>query len=98
MKQSRQLCQNRIMLRNILMMLGICCAATASLSQTPSNSPLTLPSYQNLPASEGYFSGADGVRLFYRVVGSGKPVVFVHGGPALGFADGGYNLEPLAAR
>ena len=49
------------------------------------------------PVSEGYFRGADGVRLFYRKVGNGKnAVVFLHGGPGLGINDGGYDLEPLA--
>ena len=46
---------------------------------------------------EGYFPGADGVRLFYRRVGSGEStVVFLHGGPGLGIGDGGYDMEPLA--
>jgi proline iminopeptidase len=49
------------------------------------------------PVSEGYFQGADGVRLFYRKVGDGKQtVVFLHGGPGLGIGDGGYDMEPLA--
>jgi proline iminopeptidase len=49
------------------------------------------------PVNEGYFPGADGVRLFYRKVGSGKKaVVFLHGGPGLGIGDGGYDMEPLA--
>ena len=46
---------------------------------------------------EGYAVGADGVRLFYRNLGQGKPVVvFVHGGPGLHMGDGGYEMEPLA--
>jgi proline iminopeptidase len=49
------------------------------------------------PVSEGYFSGADSVRLFYRRVGNGKDVVvFMHGGPGLGIGDGGYDMEILA--
>ena len=49
------------------------------------------------PVSEGYFRGADGVRLFYRKVGNAKnAVVFLHGGPGLGIGDGGYDMEPLA--
>lgn len=49
------------------------------------------------PVADGYFAGADGVRLFYRKVGIGKKsVVFLHGGPGLGIGDGGYDLEPLA--
>src|SRR5688500_17261625 len=49
------------------------------------------------PVSEGYFRGADGVRLFYRKVGTdNSTVVFLHGGPGLGIGDGGYDMEPLA--
>ncbi len=52
---------------------------------------------QHGPVSEGYLSGADGVRLFYRRVGKGKSVVvFLHGGPGLGIGDGGYDMELLA--
>lgn len=59
----------------------------------------TKPAYGNLPLEEGYFSGADNVRLFYRVVGKGsRTIVFVHGGPGLGIDDGGYDLEALAAK
>lgn len=47
------------------------------------------------PVTEGYFRGADGVRLFYRKVGKEKKtVVFLHGGPGLGIGDGGYDMEP----
>ncbi|MEK6283978.1 MAG: alpha/beta fold hydrolase [Acidobacteriota bacterium] len=47
--------------------------------------------------TEGYFKGADDVRLFYRKVGQGRnTVVFLHGGPGLGIGDGGYDMEPLA--
>ncbi len=58
---------------------------------------LSIPPYHNLPTLEGYFQGADGARMFYRVVGEkGDPVVFLHGGPGLGLEDGGYDMEPLA--
>lgn len=51
----------------------------------------------SVPVSEGYFTGADGVRLFYRKVGRGKNVVvFLHGGPGGSINDGGYDMEPLA--
>ena len=68
-------------------------------SQTkPESAALTKPAYGNLPVKEGYFSGADNARLFYRVVGKGsKTIVFVHGGPGLGIDDGGYDLEAIAA-
>jgi proline iminopeptidase len=45
---------------------------------------------------EGYFTGADGVRLFYRKVGSGsETAVYLHGGPS-DMHDGGYELDALA--
>jgi proline iminopeptidase len=69
-------------------------------SQTTVNSTaLTMPAYGNLPAQEGYFSGADDAQLFYRIVGKGRTtIVFLHGGPGLGIDDGGYNLEAIAAK
>lgn len=61
--------------------------------------PLTVPAFGNLPTREGYVVGADGVRLFYRLVREGQEViVFLHGGPGMGIDDGGYDLEPLAAK
>ncbi len=61
--------------------------------------PLTVPPYGNLSVREGFFAGADDVRLFYRLVREGRDViVFLHGGPGMGIDDGGYDLEPLAAR
>ena len=50
-----------------------------------------------LSVVEGTFTGADGVRLFYRKVGTAKDAaVYLHGGPGLGMEDGGYDIEPLA--
>jgi proline iminopeptidase len=44
----------------------------------------------------GFATGADGVRLFYRIEGSGPDtVVVLHGGPALGLAYLAPDLEPL---
>ncbi len=48
-------------------------------------------------AAEGYFTAADGVRLFYRKVGSGKNlVVLLHGGPGSNMNAVWPDLEPLA--
>ena len=53
---------------------------------------------EKFPKEEGYFSGADGVRLFYRKLGKEQDfVVFLHGGPGLSMGDGGYAMRPLAA-
>jgi len=47
--------------------------------------------------TEGYFPGADGVKLFYRKLGSGpQTVVFLHGGPGLRIGDGGSEMAVLA--
>jgi proline iminopeptidase len=61
---------------------------------------LTAPSpatgnVRSLVVREGYAPGADGVRLFYRKVGSGSDwVIFLHGGPGASMHDGGYEIEP----
>ena len=44
---------------------------------------------------EGYFTGSDGNRLFYRKLGAGQPtLVYLHGGP-INMNDGGYEIEHL---
>lgn len=72
-----------------------------SLRGTSEGQPpkITVPPFGNLPVREGHFAGADNVRLFYRITGdAADTVVFLHGGPGLGIDDGGYDLEPLAAK
>lgn len=49
-------------------------------------------------AAEGYALGADNVHLFYRRIGSGDFVVFLHGGPGASMHDGGDDLQPIADR
>jgi len=48
-----------------------------------------------LGLQDGYLDGADGIRLFYRRIGGGDPVLFLHGGPGGSFDNGGYSIEPL---
>ena len=46
---------------------------------------------------EGFVTGSDGVRLFYRKVGKGKEViVYLHGGPGSNFRGQADYIEPLA--
>jgi len=46
---------------------------------------------------EGYLPGAEGARLFYRVLGSGgPPIVVVHGGPGAGMHSILPSVQPLA--
>jgi proline iminopeptidase len=42
-----------------------------------------LVSGQSGQPAEGYFIEAEGARLFVRTVGSGKPLIIVHGGPGM---------------
>lgn len=55
---------------------------------------------QTLPlADDGYLAGAEGARLYYRILGSGSDtVVMVHGGPGAGMNSILADLEPLAAQ
>jgi proline iminopeptidase len=47
--------------------------------------------------SEGFLSGADGTRLFFRKVGSGRDlVVYLHGGPGSNFRGNGTEMDALA--
>jgi proline iminopeptidase len=49
------------------------------------------------PANEGYIYTSDGVRLFYKIVGSGpESVVAVHGGPGNSLESIMADLEPLS--
>jgi hypothetical protein len=41
---------------------------SGSSQTTVDSTALTMPAYSNLPAQEGYFSGADNAQLFYRIV------------------------------
>jgi proline iminopeptidase len=48
-------------------------------------------------AEEGYVVGADGVRLFYRIAGAGRPsALLLHGGPGSNMNAVWPDLEPLA--
>lgn len=50
-----------------------------------------------VPLTEGYVEAGDGVRLFYRTVGTGgDTVVVLHGGPALNMDYFGDDLAPLS--
>ena len=74
-------------------------AGSLFLADAQTTARLSRPPFDHVPTREGYFSSFDGARLFYRIAGqSDNTVVFLHGGPGMGIDDGGYDLEPLAAR
>ena len=57
--------------------------------------PISLSPVWAQSAEEGYFTGSDGNRLFYRKLGAGQPaLVYLHGGP-INMNDGGYEIDRL---
>ena len=46
---------------------------------------------------EGYVEAGSGVRLFYRLVGTGDTIIVLHGGPGFTMEYFAKDLEPLAA-
>ena len=57
-----------------------------------------LPLAGQAKATDGYVDAGDGVRLFYRLIGSGPDtLVIIHGGPGMSFEYFGHELDPLAS-
>ena len=81
------------MRRTLKLILFIIVAALSAISQSvdsKASKPVT---------TEGYFTGADGVRLFYRKVGSRRNlIVLLHGGPGSNMNAVWLDLEPLAKK
>jgi proline iminopeptidase len=80
-------------MKTLGLVLGLTLVApAASTAQGPEPSRPDHP-----PTLEGYLPGAQGVRIFFRVVGSGRDtIVVIHGGPASGMKEA-EDLEALAA-
>ena len=78
----------------LLVILFLSLAINGPSNHQSAQSP---PAHSITGATEGYLNGADGVRLFYRKVGSGRQfAVFLHGGPGSNFRGSGDFMEPLA--
>jgi proline iminopeptidase len=69
-----------------------------SLLPLPGCLPRSPPAAPAGRLGDGFLPGAGGVRLHYRVLGSGPPVVVVHGGPGAGIGSLLPELRPLAER
>ncbi len=55
------------------------------------------PFSYDVPARDGYLTGADGVRLYYKTLGTGPDtVVILHGGPGMSMGYLDRDLAPLA--
>jgi proline iminopeptidase len=46
--------------------------------------------------SEQFVKSSDGVQLYYRSIGTGSPIVVIHGGPGMDHGSVANDLEPLA--
>jgi proline iminopeptidase len=69
------------------------CAVALGASPADARAKAAKPT---VTAVEGHVPGADGVRLYYRKTGQGKPVVvFLHGGPGLNSKGYELDFEPL---
>ena len=80
------------MSRTLTVIVFIIAAASSAASHS-------IVSKDSEPVAEGYFTAADGVRLFYRKVGSGKNlIVLLHGGPGSNMNAVWPDLEPLARK
>jgi proline iminopeptidase len=71
--------------------------AVAALAAMSCSATVLLPrSARTQGTEEGYFTGSDGNRLYYRKLGTGEPtLVYLHGGP-INMNDGGYEIDRLA--
>ena len=75
------------------------CGTDAPLapSAAPSADRAGAPFSYDAPVRDGFLAGADGVRLYYKVLGTGPDtVVVLHGGPALSMGYLDRDLAPLA--
>ena len=84
-------CHHAVPLLTALPLLFAACAGAAPPPPVTTAGP---PARQ-----EGYVEAGNGVRLFYRLVGSGRDtVVVIHGGPGFNMEYLAADMEPLAAR
>jgi proline iminopeptidase len=87
--------------RNILIaalpLLAACQGdALTAPSATALNDQSGAFSYE-IPSRDGYLTGADGVQLYYKVLGTGRDtVVVLHGGPGMSMGYLDRDLAPLA--
>jgi len=72
-----------------IMILSLICALTTQVR----------PVGATEAGSEGFIDAGNGVRLFYRIAGSGRDtIVVLHGGPGFSMSYLAADLEPLTAR
>jgi proline iminopeptidase len=80
--------------RSILVPLYRCAVVACGISPALT-AQASAPPHSAATVQEGYFPGADGVRIHYRITGPGTDtVVLVHGGPGTGMREG-YEFDSL---
>lgn len=88
--------------RNILLAaLPLLAACQGDALTAPSATALKdragAPFSYDVPSRDGYLTGADGVQLYYKVLGTGRDtVVVLHGGPGMSMGYLDRDLAPLA--
>src|SRR5688500_19318442 len=86
-------------MRSFFLMVWVVLLATSAFSQTENDEQTQTGLASDSIINEGYFIGADDVRLFYRKVGSGKDIVMsLHGGAGSNLRRYGDRMGPLASR
>ncbi|HEX2076621.1 MAG TPA: alpha/beta fold hydrolase [Longimicrobium sp.] len=87
----------RTVLTAALPLLAACQGDALSVPAAPSFDEAGAPFSYDVPVRDGYLTGADGVQLYYRVLGTGPDtVVVLHGGPGLSMGYLDRDLAPLA--
>lgn len=76
--------------------MSLCRCAVVACGLSPALAAQSPARESTVPtAQEGYFTGAEGVKIFFRITGPGADtVVLVHGGPGTGMREG-YDFDPL---
>lgn len=79
--------------------LAVALFSLAGIPRLAGQQPLSVPALDGIPVREGFVPVGNDIQLFYRLSGTAAdPIVFLHGGPGIGFDDGGYDIEGLAAK
>jgi proline iminopeptidase len=91
-----------VKIRNLLLtalpLLAACESGAPLAPETaPARDEVAAPFSYDVSAHDGFLTGADGVRLYYKVVGTGPDtVVVLHGGPGMSMGYLDRDLAPLA--
>ncbi|HEX2211363.1 MAG TPA: alpha/beta fold hydrolase [Longimicrobium sp.] len=87
----------RTILIAALPLLAACEGDAPTVSAAPSFDQAGAPFSYDVPVRDGYLTGADGVQLYYKILGTGPDTaVVLHGGPGMSMGYLDRDLAPLA--